>query len=425
MKRQVLFIGMLFSCLLIRAGWAEQSDISEARATVERILTQNILPFWYPEVLDTEGGYRLNHDIEGKWRGYSEKALVTQARTVWFFSRLVRAGYGNEDHLQAAAHGYRYLRDTMWDDEHGGFYWAVDANGKPTRENKHLYGQSFGLYALSEFGRTAQNQEALQLARDLYTLLEHKAYDMQNGGYFESFSQDWTIPAGGTNYMGVAHDIKLMNTHLHLMEALTSYYRATADPTARERLLELVRIQSNTVVRKTKGACTDKYTLDWLPLHGPEYDRISYGHDIENVWLLIDACDALGISTGPFLDLFQTLMETSLKYGFDHEKGGFYDTGDFNTPADSKAKIFWVEAEGLVSCLEMYHLTEEERYLEAFLKTLDWVNHYQADWENGDWFSSIDEEGNAAGGKASAWKSPYHNGRAMIRCIETIDKRLK
>lgn len=64
-------------------------DLLGIKERLERVLTENIIPFWYPKVIDLEyGGYRLNHDIQGRWKGLTNKHLVTQARTVWFFSRL-------------------------------------------------------------------------------------------------------------------------------------------------------------------------------------------------------------------------------------------------------------------------------------------------------------------------------------------------
>ena len=83
-----------------------------------------------------------------------------------------------------------------------------------------------------------------------------------------------------------------MNTHLHLLEAITSFCSFTEDALARERLMELILINSNSVVRKDIGACTDRYLENWQPLTGPAYQRISYGHDLENIWLLMEACKA-------------------------------------------------------------------------------------------------------------------------------------
>jgi len=401
-----------------------QQDLVWTKRDLEKILNDNIVPFWYPNVIDMEhGGYRLNHDAEGNWRGTSDKYLVTQARTVWFFSRLARSKYGTEEHLQAAKHGYQFLRDKMWDKEFGGFYWAVDSTGaEATMPHKHLYGQSFGLYALSEYAIASGDPNAKSFARDLFNILEFRAHDSTYGGYQESFLRDWTpSPEDDSSYMGSGPAIKLMNTHLHLMEAITTYYLATRDPVARERLTELIFVQSNSVVRKTIGACTDRYDMDWTPLTGPEFDRVSYGHDIENVWLLIEACNAAGVSNGPLIDLYRTLFDYSLRYGYDPKSGGFYDSGPINSPADRRQKVWWVQAECMVSALDMYCLIGDKLYFDCFAKTLDWIMRYQVDWENGDWFSNISESGEASGSKAGPWKSPYHNGRAAIQCLELLE----
>lgn len=428
MQTYVIFMALLlFDAAVTSAGQVSDpplQDLSRIREELEQMVNENITPFWHPHVIDTEhGGYRLNHDIKGKWEGVSDKHLVTQARTVWFFSRLARSKYGTEEHLKAARHGYQFLRDSMWDREFGGFYWAVDSTGKePVAPNKHLYGQSFGLYALSEYAIASGDPGAEALARELFSILEFHAHDSTYGGYREHFLRDWTRPGkDDPGYMGTGPDVKLMNTHLHLMEAMTTYYLATRDTVARERLVELIFIESNSVVRKAIGACTDKYQLDWRPLRGSGFDRVSYGHDIENVWLLIEACDAAGISNGPLVDLYRALFDYSLRHGYDPQNGGFYDSGPINSPANRRSKVWWVQAECMVSALYMYRLTDDMIYFDCFAKTLGWIKKNQVDWENGDWFSSISESGAASGAKAGAWKSPYHNGRAVIQCLELLE----
>jgi len=175
------------------------------------------------------------------------------------------------------------------------------------------------------------------------------------------------------------------------MEAFTAYYLATRDPVAGERLLELIFIQSNSVVRKTVGACTDKHTLNGLP---------------PNI----------------LLDLYRTLFDYSLRYGFDREGGGFFSSGPIGRPADDRRKIWWVQAECMVSSLMMYRLTRDPLYFDLFRRTLDWIFENQADWENGDWHAEVGEDGRSGGRKAGPWKSPYHNGRAVLKCIELLDE---
>lgn len=385
-------------------------------------LLNNIVAFWYPDTLDRKnGGYILHHNMEGRLKpGPPTKMIVTQARMVWLYSRLVLAGHGRRKYLEAAAVGYRFLRDKMWDQTNGGFYWEVDVTGnKVLQPMKHLYGQSFGLFALSEYYLASRDKKALNLATHLFDLLEAKAHDNLHGGYHEWFNADWTPGPDEITYMGDP-PYKLMNTHLHLLEAMTAFYRASKLPLARKRLLELIRIESSAVVRKSLGGCTDKYKADWTPVLTGNYARVSYGHDLENIWLLIDACKTAGISTYPFLDLYRSQFDYALKYGYDKKQGGFFYYGPFNQPAENHEKSWWVQAEALVSSLYMYRLIGDEKYLDVFEKTYDWVDQHQVDWKHGEWFDTIMPDGTPRGDKAQIWKAGYHNGRSMLQCLAIL-----
>ena len=389
----------------------------------EKILTENIASFWYSKSLDRRnGGYTINFGPDGELKGAGTKMIVSQARTVWLFSRLARAGYNGDEYIEAADLGYRFLKEKMWDSKNGGFYWEVDATGdKKLKTRKHLYGQAFTLYAMSEFYLATGRKDALDFSVRLFNLLEAKAYDKTYGGYVEFFNEDWTpIAAGESSYMGAEPNHKLMNTHLHLLEAMTTFYRASKLPLARERLLELINIESNTVVRKNIGACTDKYDRDWTPRLEGDYASVSYGHDIENVWLLMDACDAAGVSNYPFVDLYRTLFDYSLKYGYDEVNGGFYDSGAFNRPADKRGKVWWVQTEAIVSALYMNRMTHDAEYLTVFKETSDYIEKYMVDWHSGEWHGEITPDGTARGDKANAWKAGYHNGRSMIECLQIL-----
>ena len=217
---------------------------------------------------------------------------------------------------------------------------------------------------------------------------------------------------------------KLMNTHLHLMEAMTTFYQASKLPLARERLLELISIESNTVVRKTLAACTDKYTRDWKPLREGDFRRVSYGHDLENIWLLMDAAKAAGLPAGPLQDLYRESFAYCHKYGYDAMNGGFYDSGFPNQPADRKTKVWWVQAEAIVTALRMFELTGEPVYRDVFRQTWDFIEREMIDWKAGEWHASVTPSGEKRGDKAQIWKAGYHTGRALVECLESL-RRLK
>ncbi|NKB66535.1 MAG: N-acylglucosamine 2-epimerase [Candidatus Latescibacteria bacterium] len=438
MNRPAIFChisGWLLALLLLAAPLQGQSQapteqiLTQSRQTLKRILFDNILPFWYPATLDSShGGYRLNHDLQGHWQGPADKTLLTQARLVWFYARLYNSGLGDQRHLEAARHGYIFIRDHLWDPEHGGFYWAVDHTGaQATIPGKHLYGQAFGLYALAEYTRATNDTQAGQLADELFALLEEKAHDPEHGGYSEYFQPDWSlVPPDSTTFFTYnfsAPTTKLMNTHLHLMEAFTNYYRLDPKPLVKERLVELIGILSSKVVRQ-QGACTDAYARDWTPLQGRWYDLVYYGHDLENVWLLMEACRAAEIPLEPLLGLFHGLWDYTLEHGFDQIEGGVFNTGPLgqSAPEQGRGKIFWVQGESMLSALHMYRLTGQTRYFDYFTKILQWVVERQIDWRHGEWYEEIGADGLPKGVKAGEWKAAYHHGRATLESLLLLDQ---
>ncbi len=398
----------------------------ENRREVVNILENNIIPYWYPKVIDPNGGYSLNHDFEGQILEPTNKALVTQARTLWFFSRLSRASSSKPEILNAAKHGFNFLIKSMKDQKNEGYYWEVSSSGDfVTKPDKHLYGQAFALYALSEYALASGDPIALKEAEELFNTIHTKSYDNENKGFNESFTKNWKPTSKiKKTYLGVTSEFKLMNTHLHIMEAITTYYQATKDPKALKILQELIIIHSDTMVHDTLPFTTDKFQKNWKRLTGEKYDRVSYGHDLENIWLLRKALEVTNQPTKPFIPLFKDIFAYAKKYGFDAHAGGYYNGGKFNAIADKREKVWWVQAETLVSALTMYQLTGEKQYLDNYVKTLGWIKKHQVDWKIGDWHQTIDESGKAKGNKASSWKSPYHNGRAMLESIRITDSLL-
>jgi cellobiose epimerase len=399
--------------------------VQQTRLQLTRILTDNIIPFWYPAVIDDEhGGYRLNHDIAGRWRGPAAKGVVSQARTLWFFSRLARSGFGTSEHLDAAAHGFHFLKHRLWDDQFGGFYWETDATGRvATAPRKHAFGQVAALYALCEYVQASNNESAEALCRQLFDLLQEHAYDALYGGYKEFLDRDWReLPPLTPNYLGAGlrADAKTANTHTHLMEATTAFYSLTHDATARDRLLELITINSNAVVRKTKGATSPTYCRDWTPLRGGPHEYVFYGYQLKNVWLLIHACKVAGLSEAPLLDLFRTLAGNAIQYGSDRRNGGFYEAGRLGAPATKRDKVWWIQAEALMCMLHMYCLTRDPAYFACYQRTLDWVGTRQVDWQDREWFARVRKDV-PIGDKADGWKDPYHHGRATIEGLSMLE----
>jgi mannose/cellobiose epimerase-like protein (N-acyl-D-glucosamine 2-epimerase family) len=379
--------------------------VRQTRPILVHLLTENIIPFWYPACLDEAGGYRLNHDPAGRWKGPAEKYLIPQARTCWFFSRLARTGR-LPDALPAARQGYEFLRDHLWAGEQSGFSWSTIDN------RKLLIGQTFALYGLSEYAAVSGDPGATSLARQCFAMIEARYRDERAGGYRSGDPTAAATPA-----------LKCLNDHLHLLEACTAFTRIADDPIVRARMLELILILTCTVLRTSAGATTERHRSDWTPLLDRDNARASYGHDLEATWLVLDACRMAGVPATLVLDWCRALFTTAHKWGWHKRDGGMYFGGPLNGPADCREKVWWVQAESLVAGLTLFQVTGDPQYARFYLGLLEWITTRQADWQGGDWHAIIWPSGAITGDKADRWKTPYHNGRAMLQCIDLLEPR--
>jgi len=398
-------------------------DFGSVRDTLSLILTDNILNFWYPGVIDYKyGGYRLNCDVNGVWLQSSRKSLIEQSRTLWFFSRMAQTNDGDRKYLKAADHGYAFLKN-FWDHENGGFYWELDVDTRnPTMAKKHICAQSFALYALSEYALSSKQPAVTELASKLFRLIDQHAHDPDNGGYNECFGEHWEeLNPDEIPYLGLSPAFKTFNTHIHVLEAITAYYHLTKDPLAEERLRELLELFQTKMMDKNYGAYLNHFSKNWMPILVEANKRICYGHDMEYLWLSLETSRLLDFPLERLVFSHKRTFSYTLKYGYDRKRGGIYDHGSIGKNANACAKVWWSQAEALIAGLEMYKLTGEKVYLDFFLNTLNWVVGYQVDWSAGEWHQRVYGKRRRQGAKAEAWKTPYHNGRAMINCLELLN----
>ena len=110
-----------------------------------------------------------------------------------------------------------------------------------------------------------------------------------------------------------------------------------------------------------------------------------------------------------------------------HARHGHYSplsmsmgVGHVGRHAHRTEKDYWAQAEGLLAALRLHRRTGDARYGRCYLRTLDWIVDAQADWVVGDWHERIDHRGRPGGVKSGMWKDPYHQGRALVECLELL-----
>ena len=378
-------------------------------------LDNNIIPFWAERAADREqGGFYGGMNGHGERIPGADKGLILNARLLWTFSALHRAGSGS-GLKQLADRAYRILENCFFDARHGGAYWMVDYQGNVVDRKKLIYGQAFTIYALAEYEHAGGPDSAGDKAVELFGLVDEKAHDPRYGGYFEIFERDWKL-AGEQRLSEVDMDAgKSMNTHLHLLEACTGLQRVRPEARLHRRLDELLRLFVERIIDPIENRFRLFFDEQWRVLS----TLISFGHDIEGSWLL---CEAAGVHgndelIGRIRQIALNMADAVLRYGVDQDGALFYEAEPHGiTDTD---KHWWPQAEAVVGFLNAYSLNNEPRFLEAAARTWRFITENLVDREGGEWFWSTSREGIAdrSRPKISAWKSAYHNSRA---CLEIM-----
>ncbi len=401
-----------------------------------------LLDTWYPRVIDREdGGYLTDFDADWQLAGPQNKMIVTQARHVWTTAQAAMRYPDNPEYLEMSRHGFRFLRDKMWDQERGGFYQLVNKAGDPILDGanalKTAYSNAFGIYGLAALAQASNDEEVLDFAREAFIWLDTHSHDPEYLGYFQFLEQDGTPLPKGNN----GTPPKDQNSSIHLLEAFTQLYEVWPDETVRSRLAEMLNLVRDTMVFDDKYLQLFFYR-DWTPLSYRDstdavrnenlyLDHVSVGHDIETAFLMLEAAHALGISEDETLAAGKSMVDHALQVGWDAEDGGFYDhvyylKGETEATVLHHTKNWWAQAEGLNSLLLMHTLFRDDpnQYFQKFQQQWTFVNENLIDHERGGWYSgSLDHEPERRdGAKSGIWKGSYHTVRSLMHCREMLEE---
>ena len=379
---------------------------------------ENILDFWKKFTPDeVNGGFVGKINQENSIDYAAPKGSVLNARILWTFA----ASYNlNKDRecLLLAGRTFQYIKDHFIDQEFGGVYWMLDAKGNPLDTKKQVYAVAFTIYALSEYFLASGIEESKTLAISLCNDLMRHSYDQQKGGYFEAFGREWQTLEDLRLSDKDANEKKTMNTHLHVLEAFTTLYRIWPDEHLKGNIINLLDDFTSKIINQQTGNLIlflDEY---W----NPKSRIVSYGHDIEAAWLLLEAAEAVHDEKliTKIRALAVQLARVSLR-GVDHDGSLWYEFNPVNNHF-IKEKHWWVQAEAMVGFYNAWQISGDDRFLQTSLRNWEFVKDKIIDHQNGEWFWGITETGQimANEDKVGPWKCPYHNSRACIELIRRI-----
>lgn len=392
-------------------------DSARLKKEVFDELTRNILPFWMTRMKDDQrGGYYGQMTGGNELVKEAPKGGILNARILWTFSSAA-LHLRPEAYLAEAKRAKDYIFRHFFDDQYGGTYWMLHADGTPADTKKQIYSQAFFIYALAEYYRAGGDEEALSRAKALFGLIERHSFDTAKNGYLEAYSRDWVLLDDLRLSEKDANEKKTMNTHLHVLEAYTNLYRIWKDEHLACQLKNLIRIFLDKIIDKHTGHLDLFFDEDW----NCRSSIYSFGHDIEASWLLDEAAVVLNDK-----ETLHKVRGMALKVA-DAAAEGLRDNGALMNEKDSVTghlddnSDWWPQAESMVGFFNAYQVSGKNDYLYHVFKSWDFIKQHIVDKQHGEWYWSVSADGHkdTVNDKAGFWKCPYHNGRM---CLELIDR---
>lgn len=224
--------------------------------------------------------------------------LEFQARQTRSAARLALAYPNDGDFVEYALHGFRYLRDVLWDRQHGGWFWLLDADGTPLAgETKHAHAGSYAVQACALVFEATGDRGCIELALEGFTWFERHAIDPEHGGYHSWFHRDGTVirspsdvPPGVEPIDPLKHapGLKNINVQGDWFEALGELGRVTDRPAVAARFEHLAGIYLRHLTTPSGESCF-AFAHDWTPESGPE----EFGYNFQAAHRLLAAAPSL------------------------------------------------------------------------------------------------------------------------------------
>jgi mannobiose 2-epimerase len=413
---------------------------------IEAVLRRHVLEPWFPRCLDPEGGFLCDFDRRWQPAGPQDKLLEFQARQTLTAADACRRYPAEPRYREAALHGFRYLRDVMWDPAEGGWYHRLDRAGRPLeQQSKHAHGIAYAIEACAAVHVATGDAGALRLAQQGFEWLDRCARDPEFGGYFGFLTRAGEVirtpgqigwPTS-TDTIGTEIGLKDANVHSDLLETLVELYRVWPDARVGDRLAEVLELVSAKLLVAGSGALHIYVTADWRPI--PHLMRA--GYQFQTAYRLTLARALQG---GPetLVQRACQLADCAIRHTRDRRAGGFCFAAPATPPTALQghdltvaAKSWWVQAEALKGLLAVSRFAPEPApYRDEFAAQWEYLNRACLDPAFGGfyatsggplprWRRALGSRGLPAEwtAKGNAWKDASHDGRALLYCLEVLE----
>jgi len=388
----------------IRLSW------SELRTFLHQHLTEHVLPFWFPKLIDQRYG-GLNNCVQDDGEVLStEKYLWSQGRALWVLSKLFNDIDQDSKWLEMATPIFKLLTDYGRNTDKE-WHFSLNADGTPAREPHSIYVDGFCIYGLTEYAKATGHAKSLEIALEAYTDASPKLDDHRLVR-----TMPHPIPKGYQS-----HGPLMLFAHVfHELGILSGR------EDIQQRALELAdRILTQHLDPKS-GQLHEFVVLGGQKDSSDIGQTSIPGHVVESMWFLEEIYRYHGQSEK--IPLLLETIRIHLELGWDQQFGGLvlatHLGGGKPQWHNPLGKIWWPNTESLQALLMTYAHTREKWAKDWYWKIHDYSFTHFPNWDSGDWFHNLDREGKPTIPYLQTLpvKDPFHLPRALIYSIKILDQ---
>ena len=370
--------------------------------------------FWLEKGWDHENGGV--YTCLDRWGNvYStDKSVWMQGRCAWTYSWLCRVYGKTQEWMDFAKSCLDFMEAHCINREKGNrMYFTVTADGRPLRQRRYFFSESFYCIANAEYYGLTGEQVCLDRARFAYELYWN---------LYQGLKKD-PVGMGPKTVPETRSGRALGNpmTYLSICSVLRRCDPAHAeeyDRRSRQCVEAIFKYH-----RKPDMHCTLENVGPNGEFRGDvtEGRIVNPGLDIECAWFLMEYANHKG--DRELHRQAEAMFSDAINTGWDKEYGGllyFIDCKGLPPEAcEHDMKLWWPHNEILIASLMAYRDTGDEQYYDWFCKTLDYCKEVFADPENGEWYGYLRRDGKPTmpSAKGSTFKGPFH----LPRCLSMTD----
>ena len=369
--------------------------------------------FWLKNGMDkVNGGVYTCLDRTG--RVYStDKSVWMQGRCGWIFSYLCHLYGTKPEWLEASKSCLDFMEKYCINHDAGGrMYFTVTADGKPLRQRRYFYSESFYAAANAEYYGITGDKVCLERARRAYNTY----WDLYHGAPDPVGMPPKTI-AETRSGRGFGNPMIILNVIGILLRVDPEHkaeYEARAQQCVDEIFTYFVKPELKCVLENVGP--NGEARLDVT-----EGRIVNPGHDIEGVWFILEHAKRTGDTS--LIPKAAQIFDWAIEAGWDKEYGGLlYFIDCLGNPPEAyehDMKLWWPHNEILIASMMLYRDTKDEKYLQWFDKTLEYCKEVFSDPAYGEWYGYLRRDGKPTmpSTKGSTFKGPFH----LPRCLTMVD----